>query len=211
MQKHYSDKRGTNQAFRRTYRNDVEYLTSTSLSRLPLTCSIKRSARLSVARHRLQITLLGLLTFLAFYARAQYSAHVTTRSLVPTLVNTALDRLAMQAARAQADDREEAWISIGQLRDDVLRDEHSIKKREKLWQKVRKVVEMNANVRAAQRESRSGDVSRVWEWIGNVPALPENELGSSFSRRKSGRVSFEGEDGGSEVVQQRWQEPRPIY
>lgn len=95
----------------------------------------------------------------------------------------------------------------------MLRDEHSIVKRENLWSKVRKVVEMNANVRAGQRESRNGEISRVWEWIGNVVpvTLPEGSL-----KKKSGRVSFgtfgeaatpvSGDDGGP-----RWTESRPIY
>jgi len=132
------------------------------------------------------------------------------------LVALTLDRLATQASlNAQDEDTfPEGWISIGQLRDDVLRDEHSIVKREKLWSKVRKVVEMNANVRAGQRESRNGEISRVWEWIGNVVPVQLPEGGST--RRKSGRVSFgtygaaatpvSGDDGGP-----RWTEGRPIY
>lgn len=74
---------------------------------------------------------------------------------------------------------------------------------------------MNANVRASQREGRSGEVSRVWEWIGAVADGGER-------RRKSGRVSWgtygdngsspvSGSDGGPEVVQQKWMEGRPIY
>jgi hypothetical protein len=155
------------------------------------------------------------------YGRSKYAAHTASIAAVPNLVSLTLDRLATQAA-LHAQDKEaypESWISIGQLRDDVLRDEHSVAKREKQWQKVRKVVEMNANVRASQRESRSGEVSRVWEWIGAVTAL-EDALASS-SRRKSGRVSWgaygdasspvSGTDGGPEIVQAKWSEGRPIY
>jgi hypothetical protein len=133
-------------------------------------------------------------------------------------VSLTLDRLATQAA-LHAQDREgvpEGWISIGQLRDDVLRDEHSIRKREALWTKVKRVVEMNANVRASQREGRNGEISRVWEWIGAVGGLENGER-----RRKSGRVSWgvydemsspvSGTDGGPEVVQMKWEEGRPIY
>jgi len=133
-------------------------------------------------------------------------------------VSLTLDRLATQAA-LHAQDKElqpESWISIGQLRDDVLRDEHSIKKREALWSKVKKVVEMNANVRSSQREGRNGEISRVWEWIGALAGLD-----GEGKRRKSGRVSWgvydemsspvSGSDGGPEVVQARWQEGRPIY
>lgn len=137
-----------------------------------------------------------------------------------------LDRLATQAA-LHLQDKEafpEAWISVGQLRDDVLRDEFSVKKRERMWSRVKKVVEMNANVRASSRESRNGEISRVWEWIGAVPALEDGlgGIGSGEKRRKSGRVSWfgagqegsspvSGTDGGPEIVQQKWVEGRPIY
>jgi hypothetical protein len=124
--------------------------------------------------------------------------------------------LSTQAA-LHAEDNEtypESWISIGQLRDDVLREEHSIKKREALWSRVRNIVEMNANIRSSQREGRNGEISRVWEWIGAVGNIEPHER-----RRKSGRVSWgvydgspvSGSDAGPEVVQSKWQEGRPIY
>lgn len=110
----------------------------------------------------------------------------------------------------------ESWISIGQLRDDVLRDEHSIRKREVVWARVRKVVEMNANVRASQREGRNGVISRVWEWVGAVPTTLES---GAARRRKSGRVSWGlvGEESpavgvdGEQAAQSKWEEGRPIY
>lgn len=143
---------------------------------------------------------------------------------VPSLVATTLDRLATQAALHARGDAAESWISVGQLRDDVLRDEFSDKRRESLWKRVSAVVEKNANVRASVREGRSGDVSRVWEWIGSVGLLDE-----SWSDRRSGggkRVSFGGvvdegtpeggRDGtpsaGREMIEQRkWDEGRPLY
>lgn len=172
-----------------------------------------------MARHRLQISVLGLIAAFVFYARTQYRSYTAIIAAVPHLVSLTLDRLATQAA-LHAQDREgfpESWISIGQLRDDVLRDEHSVSKREALWSRVRKVVEMNANIRASQREGRNGEISRVWEWIGAVGAIE----GGEERRRKSGRVSWgaygdasspvSGSDGGPEMVQQKWQESRPIY
>jgi len=97
------------------------------------------------------------------------------------------------------------------LRDDVLRDEHSIRKREALWNKVKRVVEMNANVRSSQREGRNGEISRVWEWIGAVAALD-----GEGKRRKSGRVSWGAYDENSSPVSgmddgPKWEESRPIY
>ena len=147
---------------------------------------------------------------------------------MPTLVATTLDRLATQAALYNQGAAPESWISVGQLRDDVLRNEFSAKRRERLWKRVKAVVEMNANVRASVREGRGGDVSRVWEWIGST-GLIEDVRGSSATRgrRESSRLSlgFGSASGsspmpatvsgdgvaGREVEQRRWDEGRPVY
>lgn len=83
----------------------------------------------------------------------------------------------------------ENYISVAQLRDDVLRDEFSASRRKKLWEKVQRKVEGNANVRPMVREGRAGDIGRVWEWVGAIGYL-ESPSGETGNRRKSGRVSF---------------------
>ncbi len=117
----------------------------------------------------------------------------------------------------------------------MLRDEFSAKRREGLWKRVKAVVEMNANIRASVREGRGGEVSRVWEWIGNLGIMDDSGRRESGrmgllddnGRRQSGRVSFGGVqylgEGGSgrtspapggrgEMVESRkWDEGRPIY
>ena len=116
----------------------------------------------------------------------------------------------------------ENYIPMAQLRDDVLRDEFSTLSRNKLWEQVQKKVEHNSNVRAVSRESRSGDVGRVWEWIGAIGMLesPASNGGNEVARRrKSGRVSFGGErwiepvDEDSTEMSQvgRWEEGRQYY
>ena len=106
------------------------------------------------------------------------------------------------------------------MRDDVLRDEFSASRREAIWKRVKAIVEMNTNVRPSVKESRSGEVSRVWEWIGNVGFLEDSLAGD---RRRSGRYSLgpavtengraspEKEGNGEVVPQRRWDEGRPIY
>jgi hypothetical protein len=160
------------------------------------------------------------MVILILYTRRLLTSRAATNAAIPILVSHTLDRLSEQASLhvKDKDGYPESWISIGQLRDDVLRHEHSISKREAVWARVRKVVETNANVRASQREGRNGEISRVWEWIGAVGSL---ENGGDMRRRKSGRVSWgvydemsspvSGSDGGPEAVQMKWQEGRPIY
>ncbi|KAH8814949.1 Man1-Src1p-C-terminal domain-containing protein [Xylogone sp. PMI_703] len=202
------------------------YLSSSSLARLPLACAIRRTVRLTLAKHRLQITLLGLLSIAVLYVRSIFTTRARVAAQVPQLVSLTLDRLADQVVAAKEDSSgaTDRWISIGQLRDDVLRDEHNVSKREQIWSRVRKIVEMNANVRSSQREDRNGEISRVWEWIGSV--------GESNERRKRksggpGRLSWGtyGEDNGDEgrspprgfdatpeAAPRRWEEgKRPVF
>ena len=139
---------------------------------------------------------------------------------VPSLVAITLDRLATQGALHARGDAAESWVSVGQLRDDLLRDEVSDQRRESMWKKVRAVVERNANVRASVREGRGGDVSRAWEWIGGVGLLEDVARGGGASKRMTLGSVVEGTPddraspivGGREMVEKRkWDEGRPVY
>ncbi|XEU97852.1 hypothetical protein FSHL1_003138 [Fusarium sambucinum] len=185
-------------------------LSSTSLARLPLTCALKRSVRLSLARYRLTIGLLISAVLGIFYMRARYRKHVATKAQVPALVDTVLGRLANQKELGE-EGIDDPWLFLPNLRDDVLRTIHSLSERERIWQRVRAVVEQNSNVRTSQREGRSGEVGRAWEWIGPV-------AGEGARRRRTGRVSL-GPDlhtdspEASKVTPEvkKWHEPRPLY
>lgn len=147
----------------------------------------------------------------ALYGRSRFISNRATAAQVPALVDLVLERLAGQ--KQIGDDVDDPWLFLPNLRDDVLRSVHSLGQREKIWQRVRAVVEQNSNVRTSQREGRSGEVGRAWEWIGPT-------AGDSARRRKSGRVSW-GPDVKSEeespetedrsYLHQKWEEPRPIY
>jgi hypothetical protein len=206
----------TNQIYRSTNRTpdspsfpDRE-LASTSLARIPITCAIKRSIRLGLARNRLSIGLLVAFIFAGFYMRYWYQTRVAISAQVPGLVDLVLERLANQKELGD-EDIDDPWLFLPNLRDDVLRSIHSVSQREKVWQRVKKVVELNSNVRTSQREGRSGEVGRAWEWIGPV-------AGEGARRRRSGRVSL-GADLKSESPEpsrevagvRKWEEPRPIY
>lgn len=144
-------------------------------------------------------------------ARNRIRAMRSDSARIPELVSLTLDRLATQAALHSIGKANEAFISMGQLRDDVLRGEFSAKKREKMWKGVKSVVEDNTNVRAAVREAQSGEVSRVWEWIGGTENIPMDD------RRTSGRITWGDEDGEEiekpqkETEMRKWDEGRPIY
>lgn len=182
-------------------------LSSTSLARLPLTCALKRSLRLSLARYRLSIGLLVTSIVAVFYMRARYRKHVATSTQIPALVDLVLGRLANQKELGE-EEIDDPWLFLPNLRDDVLRSVHSLSERERIWQRVRAVVEQNSNVRTSQREGRSGEVGRAWEWIGPI-------AGEGARRRRSGRVSIgtEVSAGTPEPTPEakKWEKKRPIF
>ena len=103
------------------------------------------------------------------------------------------------------------------MRDDVLREEFSPKRRERVWKRVKGVVEGNSNVRASVREGRKGEVGRVWEWIGGVGVLEDVGAGAGswslgpVGGTPGGRDSPAAE-GRSEMGElRRWDEGRPVY
>ncbi|KAF5687651.1 SRC1-like regulatary protein [Fusarium denticulatum] len=141
---------------------------------------------------------------------APYRKHVATSAQIPALVDLVLGKLANQKELGE-EGIDDPWLFLPNLRDDVLRAIHSLSERERIWQRVRAVVEQNSNVRTSQREGRSGEVGRAWEWIGPV-------AGDGARRRRSGRASLgpnsqvelpEPTKANSDVT--KWEESRPIY
>ncbi|ROW18291.1 hypothetical protein VPNG_00363 [Cytospora leucostoma] len=186
------------------------YLASSSLARLPLGCAARRSVRLGLERHRLSIISVALSILSALYGRSRYRSYRATSAQIPALVDLVLGRLATQKELAYEDGGDDPFLFLPNLRDDVLRSVHSLSQRDKIWQRVRAVVEQNSNVRTGQREGNNGEVGRAWEWIGPTGA------GETGSRRRR-RVSWGGDAEGSEVdrsvIHRRWEEPgsRPVY
>ncbi|KAI0540747.1 Man1-Src1p-C-terminal domain-containing protein [Xylaria digitata] len=185
------------------------FLSSTSLARIPLTCAVRRWFWLGLARNRFQISAVIVFIVTAIYARLRFTSNRAAAAWVPSLVDDVLDRLTQQKERGG---QEDPFLFLPNLRDVVLRSTHSLRERERIWQRVVPVVEQNSNVRTGQREGRNGEMGRAWEWIGPT-------TGDSGGRhRRSGRVSW-GPDGNFEnsptseksYLHQKWEEPRPVY
>ncbi|KIM49156.1 hypothetical protein M413DRAFT_438323 [Hebeloma cylindrosporum] len=90
------------------------------------------------------------------------------------LVQVALDTLRNQELAHYTDPLTvpQPYLSSIQLRDLVLQDEHSVPVRRRLWERVERVVESNANVRANLEELEGGDETRVWRWVGSTGRTP---------------------------------------
>ncbi|KAH7328880.1 Man1-Src1p-C-terminal domain-containing protein [Stachybotrys elegans] len=190
----------------------VRRLSSTSLARLPLSCALRRSVRLSLERYRLAIGLLMTVVLGVLYLRARYRKNKALRAQVPSLVDTVLARLVQQKELCEGDE-DEPWLFLPNLRDDVLRSVHVASERQRVWNMVSAFVQQNSNVRTSQRESSNGEIGRAWEWIGPLPGDRIRK------RRSSGRLSVgwasdvkpESPAPGEGAETKRWEEARPIY
>ena len=118
-----------------------------------------------------KLTSTGILSFFAMVAaaRRQVSNKRIEGNKVSELVTTALDQLRQQEMAHHTDPvtYREPFLSPLHLRDLVLRDEHSVTARKRLWDKVEHIVENNANVRV-NIEEMQGDETRVWRWVGDA-------------------------------------------
>ena len=152
------------------------------------------------------------------YTRYSIESKRSTEVRARQLASYAMDRLATHAAQNAIEPAAypDAAMTMTHLRDDLLRNEFSARRRGQIWDQVQRKVESNSNVRSMVREGRHGDMARMWEWIGALPAI---EDGHSSGRRQSSRYSLgqlvgsssspiKDEDT-SEV--RHWDEGRPIY
>ncbi|TGZ85093.1 hypothetical protein EX30DRAFT_392478 [Ascodesmis nigricans] len=148
-------------------------LKSTSLAALPLGCSIRFFITGSVAEHRGSITLVILSVLTFFYLRHTLTTRRAYNDQVTRLIHISLRQLSRHATEHP----DQPYIAVAHLRDQVLRHEFNPKKRSKLWEGVEKVVELNSNVRAGEKEVQ-GEIMRVWTWIGGryVEAAPERRM-----------------------------------
>ncbi|KAL1868695.1 inner nuclear membrane protein enriched at telomere/subtelomere region [Diaporthe australafricana] len=195
------------------------YLASTSLARLPLGCAARRSVRLGLERHRLSIVSVVISILSALYGRSKYRTHRAISAQIPGLVDLVLDRLSAQKELAYDDEdgENDAFLFLPHLRDDVLRAVHSVSQRDRIWKRVRAVIEQNSNVRTGQREGVNGEIGRAWEWIG-----PSGAVEGGARRRRIGQKSLDPDDTefgdqtpfvDRSAVHKKWEEPgsRPIY
>ncbi|WPH00274.1 Hypothetical protein R9X50_00309800 [Acrodontium crateriforme] len=179
-------------------------LRSTSLVRLPLACAIRRSLRATLRQYIWPLVAIFFLASSGLYTQRRITSGRTTESQAKQLARLALDKLSEQASLHAADPStyRESYISVAQLRDDVLRDEFRPDRRRKLWEAVQRKVEANSNVRPMVREGRSGDVGRVWEWVGAVSRLESPPSAFASGNKEKKRVSFGVPNNGRRLIKE---------
>ena len=138
---------------------------------LSLSCRSRLGVRAWLQRTRLYFFLVAGVILLLSWARRSRRLAGQERQKVAELVQVALERLQEQEYLNAVDPvvTPDPFLPTSHLRDHVLREQHSSATRQRLWNKVAKVVEENANVRTRQAMKR-GEWLRVWEWVGVVGA-----------------------------------------
>ena len=120
--------------------------------------------------HLLSASFVGIFALIlsGVYGRLRIVAKRVEDRRISELVQLALDTLRNQELAHHTDPitTPAPFLSSLQLRDLILQDEHSISARARLWGRVEKVVEGNANVRTNMEEIPGGDELRVWRWVG---------------------------------------------
>ncbi|KAI8998709.1 Man1-Src1p-C-terminal domain-containing protein [Trametes punicea] len=111
---------------------------------------------------------LSVLTIL--YARQRQARKAIEDERVASLVTVALECLRNQELAHHTDPvmAPRPYLSSLQLRDLVLQDVHDVSARRRLWSRVERIVEGNANVRTNLEEVEGGDEQRVWRWVGSA-------------------------------------------
>ncbi|KAJ3847360.1 Man1-Src1p-C-terminal domain-containing protein [Lentinula lateritia] len=137
---------------------------------LSLTCKLTVKSRETWSEWRGTIAAL-IVVYLFFYASSSRRSKKKIESKrIANLVQIAIDALQHQELAHYTDpvSTPQPFLSSIQLRDLVLQEEHSVIVRQKVWEKVEKIVEGNANVRANLEEVYGGDELRVWRWVGST-------------------------------------------
>lgn len=84
----------------------------------------------------------------------------------------------------------EPFLSVTQLRDNLLREEDNAVRRKALWSKVSRLTESNTNVRTRQAKVQ-GEWARVWEWVGPIDDDNDNDddVGKEMTQRDTPKLS----------------------
>ncbi|KAI0646974.1 Man1-Src1p-C-terminal domain-containing protein [Trametes meyenii] len=158
-------------------------------------CALRVKARESWAQWQKPIlgTVFSVLAVL--YARRRQTRKAVEDERVAALVTVALECLRNQEFAHHADPVMEPrpYLSSLRLRDLVLQDVHSVGERRRLWARVERVVEGNANVQTNLEEVEGGDEQRVWRWVGSAgrtlpPGTPGVKRLALEERGEGGRV-----------------------
>ncbi|KIK59881.1 hypothetical protein GYMLUDRAFT_44358 [Collybiopsis luxurians FD-317 M1] len=137
---------------------------------LSWTCKLTVKSRDTWNEWRGTVITIFMISAFTYASRTRRNKKKLEAKRISKLVQIALDALQQQEYAHYIDpvSTPQPFLSSVQLRDLVLQEEHSVSVRQKVWDKVEKIVETNANVRANLEEVYGGDELRVWRWVGSA-------------------------------------------
>ncbi|OSD01593.1 hypothetical protein PYCCODRAFT_1436202 [Trametes coccinea BRFM310] len=158
-------------------------------------CALRVKTRDMWAEWRRSIIGLVLSVLTVLYTRQRQARKAIEDERVASLVTVALECLRNQELAHHTDPvmAPRPYLSSLQLRDLVLQDVHDVSARKRLWSRVERIVEGNANVRTNLEEVEGGDEQRVWRWVGSAgrtlpPGTPGMKRLEAEERGEGGRI-----------------------
>jgi hypothetical protein len=135
-----------------------------------LRCKCDKFVRGWLAQNQFYILGVLIAASAAIVGKEWYNQRKREQQHVSELVNQVNEMMMTQAREHDADStglKQPRFLPVPQLRDELLVDTATSKRKASLWKKVADTVEQNANVESQTKEVR-GEVTRVWEWVGNL-------------------------------------------
>ncbi|GAA5868312.1 hypothetical protein JCM3774_001002 [Rhodotorula dairenensis] len=162
----------------KVWRNGDEYWFATETAEMPMSCRVRLAAIRALKRHKAHIATVVAVVAVVLWARHKLRSRRTDAELVRHLVQVALRQLQQQERSHYADPVHVPFPHVvpSHLRDLILQDEHSPRRRAELWKQVEKIVEGNANVRVADVE-QYGEEMRGWLWTGPSGRIEGGQVG----------------------------------
>lgn len=135
-----------------------------------LRCKCDKFVRGWLAQNQFYILGFLIAASAAIVGKEWYNQRKREEQHVSELVKKVNDMMMTQAREHDTDSTGlggPRFLPVPQLRDELLEDTATSKRKAALWKKVADAVEQNANVDSQTKEFR-GEVTRVWEWVGNL-------------------------------------------
>ncbi|UZJ56671.1 hypothetical protein CBS101457_005991 [Exobasidium rhododendri] len=157
-------------------------------------CSVRLLVDTAWQRIRMWLLLAGFLTLTGSWLRLRFRGRRSLQSRTKDLVAKTLSRLEetkrLSISTKNNTIEKDGFLSIPQLRDDILRNEAKEAERKRIWTAVSRVVEANTNVRTRQAKVK-GEWSKVWEWIGTInPKAGDEDQSDKLVKRGNGRIDY---------------------
>ncbi|KAJ1960703.1 inner nuclear membrane protein enriched at telomere/subtelomere region [Dispira parvispora] len=144
------------------------YLVS-KVASLPWLCQVKTTSFYLASMYQREILSGLVILTVILFIRARYRRYKREAHHVQELVQASIQRLVQQEHLHIVDPKQHPSnaLSVTQLRDVLVTSRYASgpASRNRLWERVRKHVEHNSNVRVRMTQVK-GEPHRVWEWIG---------------------------------------------